>query len=417
MWYIIILSAVLYSISFFIETLCWSIVLSPIPLWYVFMRMTNVLQACYAGLLWGIAVFGSINWWLFILLYTHGDVSLVTAAVAYAVIILYCASTVAFWFSCLWWWMIAASLRFRYVGVGLLSIGYFCFIEYAILFPLGKVQGYPFMMPYVPLAKSYLFLKLCALLAWLCNGIQPAGHAWQNYIELRYLAPVLNKQVGDIYKYNPCAVGQELYRQVCHNQTMYRKGKEIIFVGAESLYPFVINNHEAITSLWCSALEKHQLLMIGSYYEYRSKLYQTVFSWDQSRIMHFYVKKHCVPFVEKIHYPWRRLECLKELFLKGRRFFARGKHCIGEQIFTVAKGRVTIIPQICSELFMKTTRGYIQHQASCSKKNVIFFFVNDSWFVCYFKRLMRNSAHFKAIWWGVDIVYIGHEGISVFETL
>ncbi|MFA6527515.1 MAG: hypothetical protein WCT20_03780 [Candidatus Babeliales bacterium] len=462
MWYIIILSAILYSGAFFIQGAEFCILLSPFPLFYGLTRARNIRCALGYGLLWGYVVFGSVSWWALVVLCRYSDAHIIGSLCLYAVAIGYFAMTVALWFGATWgwiWWCdgliknenldpglrrgdnnnvhmnntvnvrrrhhrafvitAKALIHFlneceKYVGIIGLGIGYFIFVDRWILFPLGKVEGYPFIMPYVPLAACKPFLQACALISYWCNGVETAAHQWQEQIELNYIAPVVNKNhCQQVYADKPSAVGQEIYWRLCKAQRDVDKAKTTLFVGPESAYPFVVNNDQTTISLWQSALNEHQYLLMGGYYEIKGKLYQTIFQWDKGRIMHFYVKKHCVPFVEKIHHSWRALLCAHNLFLKGLRFFSRGNYHIGCGILQVP-GRVDIIPQICSELFMKTNTKEIQTKKRASRHPVVFVFVNDSWFCVYFKRLMQLIARLKAAWWGIDVVYIGHDGLSIF---
>lgn len=417
MWYIITLSALLYSCGFFLPLSAFCIISSPIPLMYAFKKMSTIGHAMRAGILWGSIVFGSVSVWALVILYRHSDANILVSLCLYGLAVIYFSLTVALWFGLTWRWLqwskggLLWATLVRWLGAISLGIGYFVCVDRWILFPLGKCEGYPFIMPYVPLARYKVFLLACKLISCWWNGIIPASHDWQNFLVFEYIAPVVNKQHTG-HADNPSAVGQEIYWKLCKAKHTIHRGKETLFVGAESLYPFVLNKHLEMISLWRSAIDKHEHLLLGGYYEVGGRLYQTIFQWNDSRIMHFYVKKHCVAFVEKIHAPWRNMIPANNLFLKGRRFFSRGNNRIGEDIFHIP-GCADIIPQICSELFMKTTTREIEDKKQVCQHPVVIVFVNDSWFISYFKRLMELIAKLKAAWWGVDIVYVGHDKLCI----
>lgn len=424
MWYIITLSALFYSSAFFVHGAEFLMLFFPIPLAYGLSKTTRLCQAFGYGVLWGSIVFGSVSVWVLLVLCRYAGASLLSSLALYGVAISYFAFTVALWFMALWRWLqwykgsLWRAMIARWVGVVILGFGYFVCVERWILFPLGKLEGYPFIMPYVPLAGYKPFLQMCAMLGCWCSGVfVPVSHTWRQNVDLVYISPIINKQQGRlVYANNPCAVGQEIYRRLCTaKQRVNNNNKDTIFVGPESIYPFVLNNHQEQVSLWTSTLDERQHLLLGSYYEINGKLYQTVFQWDKSRIMHFYVKKHCVPFVEKIHTPWRNLLQADQLFLKGLRFFSRGKQHIGDEVLSI-DCKIDVIPQICSEIFMKTTREEIELKKCRCTFPVVFVFVNDSWFAAYFKRLMHMITQLKSAWWGVDIVYIGHDELIFFTT-
>ena len=417
MWYIITLSALLYSCGFFLPPSAFCIIFSPIPLIYAFKKMRDIGHAVMAGILWGSIVFGSISVWALMVLWRHADVNILVGLCLYGLAVGYFSLTVALWFCLTWGWLQRCkrgqlwAFFVRWLGVVSLGTGYFFCVEHWILFPLGKCEGYPFIMPYVPLARYKVFLLVCKLISCCFNGIIPASHDWQNSLAFEYLTPVVNKQHVNNAD-NPSAVGHEIYWNLCKTKHNFHKGKEILFVGAESLYPFVLNKHPEMISLWRSAIDEHEHLLLGGYYEVDGKLYQTIFQWNKSRIMHFYVKKHCVAFVEKIHAPWRNMIPANNLFLKGRRFFSQGKNRIGEDIFRIP-GCADIIPQICSELFMKTTTREIEDKKRMCQHPAVIVFVNDSWFVGYFKQLMKLIAKVKTAWWGIDIVYVSHDKLYI----
>lgn len=421
MLFIIILSALCYSGALCIAGAEFLVFVTPPLLGYGLAHASSLWAALSSGVCWGYIVYGcSCLWALHVLTaFTHAYAAV--AVLIYLCVMGYFALTVGIWCALTWLWLQRTRCwwsALRWMGVALIGFFYLICVDYWILFPLGKLEGFPFVLPYIPLASYTWFLRGCAFVSccWSGGGHTNDNHAWQRVVRIEYIAPILNKQYGVVrYAENPCAVGQEIHRALCRAKRYPHDGKETLFVTPESMYPFIMNDHQDQVELWLAALKEREHFFLGSYYQINQKLYQTIFHWHDSRIMHVYVKKHCVPFVEKIHRPWRWLQVASELFLKDCLFFSRGNHHIGCSVFDV--GGVAIIPQICSELFMKTRISEVECKRSLFRRGVVCAFINDSWFPAYFKRILRNIVQFKAAWWCIDIIYIGHEDCKVLYSV
>jgi apolipoprotein N-acyltransferase len=121
--------------------------------------------------------------------------------------------------------------------------------------------------------------------------------------------------------------------------------------------------------------------------------------------MQTYDKKHVVPFVEKIPNKWKHIAWLRGLFLQEKGEFSvakKKKH----DCFCISK-ELIIVPQMCSELFMKN--GIINKKEN-NVHAIVFFFVNDSWFVDYFKEVLKSVSRLKSIDFNLPILYISHYG-------
>jgi hypothetical protein len=90
-------------------------------------------------------------------------------------------------------------------------------------------------------------------------------------------------------------------------------------------------------------------------------------------------------------------------------------------------GKIIFIPQICSELFFTSSykdfaniANTAKLHAHCSKSSDIsaytVFFVNDSWFTGYFRKIMQNSAKLKSLLSGVPLIYVGHENLTTLRV-
>lgn len=126
--------------------------------------------------------------------------------------------------------------------------------------------------------------------------------------------------------------------------------------------------------------------------------------------MQTYDKKHCVPFTEILPEKWKTYGWVRDLFLREK-----GEFCVPDDAHQIELFKITydfcspshgygamyIMPQLCSELFWGKAR-------CADRATAIFFFVNDSWFLSYFKKLMQCGARLRGVENTMSLYYIGH---------
>jgi apolipoprotein N-acyltransferase len=239
----------------------------------------------------------------------------------------------------------------------------------------------------------------------------------QNTLVL-YLKPV--HKIGQKRYAN--LIAQKIYDELCKLELhkIQHKYKDIIVVSPETAYPFFLNKHMNHVKLWTCALPSNTHFLLGSQrleeVDSHEQVFQTVFWLHEGLIMQYYDKKHRVPFVEYVPNNWKHLTWAQNLFLRKKKGFDIScKESI--TCFYISK-ELMIVPQICSELFMKLNcnilKQYKKAKGCCQL--VVCFFVNDSWFMSYFKNILRFLSKLRALEINIPIFYISHTKAEVFSS-
>ena len=223
-------------------------------------------------------------------------------------------------------------------------------------------------------------------------------------VKLFYLKPCTSDSRKE---YSPVEVGQHIYKKLIDlNLEKYsNKYENLIVVAPETTYPFALNEHVLQLQLWNCVMPSNTYFLIGSQRSEEKNFYQTVFLIHRGRIINFYDKKHRVLFTEKLPKLWRYFSWTKSLFLKEKVEFKKRKELkdnIKNNYFNISKDLI-FIPQICSELFFR------KDNKDFKPNTIIFFFVNDSWFCNYFKKIMMNLCKLIEIETSSSIIYINHK--------
>jgi hypothetical protein len=199
--------------------------------------------------------------------------------------------------------------------------------------------------------------------------------------------------------------------------------------------------HPDVIELWSNVLPDNVHMLIGTQYAFGDKLCQSVTWLNARRIKKNYVKKHCVPFIERVPHFYRKMEFVRKFFLDDACQFSRAKKLEQQNYFEFtdnsmrannysktgnsffAQAKIIFIPQICSELFFVSSYKYFADIAKTVRRGAsgipayTVFFVNDSWFMGYFKKIMQGSAKLKALLSGVPLIYVGHEELIVLTPI
>lgn len=405
---------------FFPDYLGFCAVISFFPLFYFFVdKSRSFKQYFFVGFYWGILVFAVHFVWLLILLLEKLNSYKSFAFFAYGFAVFYFALTSTLWFVLTglicrrkffsWLNWNATKLSIFFISI----LGYFYSLENYALWFLGRVEGYPFLNPLIPLFGFKPFLRLLLYLGVGCQQID--SDRLKNF-EFIYLKPP-SRQVEQSW----IDTEDEIFKELCKLRLLERQEslKEFVIFAPESSFPFPLNRYQSAVELWSNALTSNTHMFIGSQYKSDKKLYQAVYWLNQRRIKNNYVKKHCVPFVEKIPYLYRRLKVIQNVFLGDVCQFSRGSKWQQQDCFELPvchpAGSIIFIPQICSELFFKSsykTFSRINDEYGRARPIFIVFFVNDSWFVEFFKKNLFNCAKLKSVLSGVPLIYVGHDGLK-----
>lgn len=379
------------------------------------------------GFVWGLLVFGPHFVWLAVLLATKSHAPMSLALAGYVGVTIYFALTggILFWFAGKG--AVALRAMVRYASAmrshspragyykdaaifSLIAVFYYYFIENYSLFIFGRCEGYPFLNPLIPLAEwrpvIWLVAKVGALVRWVMfSGALILNPGSPSDVRLVYMAPVSGVQDHAV------EVGQCVYHALAvRNLGVLATGsKPLIIVTPESFYPFSLNVRPEQLALWSSVIPDDAYLIVGSQMLIGRKFYQAAYLTQKGLIRNYYVKHHCMPFVEKIPKLWKRIAPLRELFLQNADEFSRGKMSLEQGLFDVGTN-IRLIPQICSEFFFTVSAHQVWQvcQAQGNNKTALLLLLNDSWFVDYFQRMLKAMATLKAAYFGIPVIYVGH---------
>jgi len=431
-WYSILLSAICYSFAFLWPSYC---------AWAIFLFLPLLIPVFFAqkpfiyGLVWGLIAYGIHFFWFFDLLHTHSEASVIGALLGYLLAICYFSLTSGLWFwsthklllfikrviseimpQKLFWRVLSCIITI--VMIIITTISYFMIIDRWILTPCGRIEGYPLVNPLIPLAHYSWFIKLCALVCSLYHnsgGVQQHGMSLNQSVSLVYLEPLVNKKKGrdKPWASNPYGVGQAIFHQLVLLDLEKYQDKPVIIVAPESAYRFALNYYPDVIDLWSTVLPKNAHLLIGSQRGEQGNLLQAVHWIHQRRIINFYVKKHRLPFVEKIPKIWRSFQWLSDLFLKDVVEFTAGKNKRQNKIFCLTPDMYAV-PTMCSEFFFaRPIEEFLNFKSRTRKSTAIFFFVNDSWFCDYFNTTLELFTRLKSAAIGLPVVYITHAKVDI----
>lgn len=420
-WWTIILSALLYGSAFHYPVwLGWAVIPALYLVFAIMSRQSGAPGWKTIGVVaaqatvWGLCAYGIVHWWVYLVIKTHGSLSIVATVGMFILFVSILATSVV-----VWWVGLLLLMRCTSSTVGRWSVFITSTVGYYFLFDRyggvigGQLVGYPLLSPLLPLASYKPFLHAVALVS-SCFG--PGHHyyasAQKDPFACTHLKPALNKR-------NEREV-EHLRDRGTHAQVIYHQLKELasnqlaVFVSPESSFPHCLDQCEELCALWGQALSHNQDLLLGA--RYRGKQggasTQAVFYIVKHRISDFYVKKHLVPFGECPH-PLFNSNKEKQFFNSQSEEWMKIDDTAGSSTLHVQGWEV--IPRICSEfLVLHGIEDYLPYRYDTTKKYCVIFFVNDSWFDAYFVHLLHLYTALRAAWIGLPVAYVGHDEVVWF---
>jgi apolipoprotein N-acyltransferase len=201
------------------------------------------------------------------------------------------------------------------------------------------------------------------------------------------------------YLTSPEVAGQRIYNKLAALK-LHKHEKQfnnLIVLAPESTFPFPLNDSNGVLDLWSYVLPKNAHFLIGSQRAEGRKLYQTVYHIQGNRITETYDKLHRTPVSENLPRFYKNKDFFTRIFLRDKRTINKGKgvgalFCIG--------GLIYIMPQICSDLLL----GPLPKIPV--ETEVIFWFVNDSWFIGPMKKWIKAITILRTTTLGIPVVYI-----------
>lgn len=182
---------------------------------------------------------------------------------------------------------------------------------------------------------------------------------------------------------NPYELGQFIKFEIM-SLIKKKPGSRIICM-PESAFPFALNKYPEIIEWWYSDLESKNIHILLGAHRRDKELFNTVYHLYQGKIINYYDKTNLMFFTEKVPNLWKKLSIFSDLFLKNSSEFSCGKR---ENVcFHIENLSVSIC--ICSDLFLQK-----KIESRC---NIIWFFMNDSWFaIRYINRLITSYINLRA---------------------
>ncbi|MBD3231183.1 hypothetical protein GF322_00820 [Candidatus Dependentiae bacterium] len=360
---------------------------------------------------WGGFTLGLHFVWLLQLLFAKSYATSLQAISIFIFIFLYTAIIGGIYFTLISFIFKLKSIFLKLLFFFLNTLFLFQFISNYSLYFLGRKEGYPFLNPIIPLARYRWFKVLYGL---FCFNFNINRHDYLKQLEdLKKIKTFYLKPCTQDFKknYTPTEVGQDIYKKLVHlNLGKYSNDyKYLLVLAPETTYPFALNEHEEQIKLWDCAMTENTIFLLGSQRRTARSLYQSVFCVRSCRINDFYDKNHCMILTEKVPKLLRPFLWSKSLFLQNALEFKKGKN--ENKCFKICNDLI-IFPKICSDFFYTTNllNKNIQHN-TYNKEQLIFIFVNDSWFMKFFKKIMKNFYYLIMVKYQKNIICITHDKI------
>ncbi len=252
---------------------------------------------------------------------------------------------------------------------------YYQLIETVSLSPfVGYQEGYPFLNPLIPLAPLFTQVQ------------QPSTQ------HIHYIQPIKST-------HNPMIDGQIIF----HHLSKQTYGDANIIVAPESFFSFPINMYPQNIALWSCVIPPQAYFVFGTQWKEGNKRYQVICCLHDTKIFFMYRKQHLIAFVECMP-PWfKKNSFLRSLFLNN------SEEC---QISSMSLDHIklnnqTVSLKLCSEFF------FIKYNSDTNGVTMVFFLINDHWFVDYFRKIIENLACVKSLWLNVPILYVGHSSCKL----
>ncbi len=402
-----------------------------IPLFYcAIMRKGNL--SFYDGFLWGMIVY-ALHWYdiaLFAHAQGHG-----IARYAVMPFLVICSA----FYAGIWFW--GASLLSITTKKPILSwIGstwlYIICMQRFSFWMLGRVQGYPFSFPLIPLAAypqtlftlSYLHPHI--LLLMLITASWGMAAAWGGYHKYRlrlavalYLPfifgffvceksepPIHYETIGYV---SPAGLSDDLLERagelaVCCNALIARHPHITHIVMPESTLKITLNMHPEIHEALAQNIVNDDLTVIlGAHRKENGCFYNSCYYIHNRLIIRGYDKSILMPFAEYIPNYWLNFAGINRIFLHNKIIMnvnrKKGDFFYGDYSLSSEAVETIFIPAICSDYYLD---WYDEPQ---KLEIPLLLLVNETWFAGNsLKQLMRLAAQYGAIARRQDIIYVAH---------
>lgn len=303
----------------------------------------------------------------------------------------------------LFWLLVHGLGRFRLLitlwhGVTHISIFLLSFpvAGYMIMFIFGGQGCYNMLSPMIPLSKIFVDSSY----EIDCNiKKSPIWHnnssALKNisFFSLKHWLP--NTTL-------PWERAQHLFHALNH----FDQSASVV-VTPESFFPFPLNYYPEMITFIAHGLKRCQMLFLASQYvQDDNKIFQAVYVITNKGIEHLYLKQHAVPFFEQMPWYLKKYKKISNIFDADQQFSYVPKNI---DFCGILHDGVRIVPRLCSDFFLVTSvidLAKLRHRYG--DRFLVVLQVNDTWFIGYMRRLLRQAACMRAWVASVNLVYVGY---------
>jgi predicted amidohydrolase len=431
--FLLTLSAVLYSVSFFWSAYCWwLIIFFPIPLLFVVM---NKSIGFWTGYFWGLMLCLFHSYGLLSGIFMLAQGLLIHRIILLVLLIMYVALPAGILF-----WMMSMLARYARIDgctIFNLILWLFCiwlffyWIDTSILWPFNEREGYCLMHPLVPLVMfpsllgilpqmgtqvlswclyglaGSIFLLLCTrtiyslllvcimCLPWVVSlGFSYFQHALEvpDWISRVAFVPIVCSAAQ-----GPQAAAQQLQQQI---RSIISKNASIdIIIMPESACAAytLLKDPSLLTLLSSSYVGRPVHIIMGSFRSDGLDYYNCVYWIYNGRVQCWFDKRHVVPFIERMPV-WCQYGWMRDLF------FAHSYEILPSHELRLPLNLaldVRLMVYICSEFFFR------QHRDDVYTNIPILCLVNDVWVpMNYVADLILLAARFKAMLWQCQVMFV-----------
>ena len=415
-----LLSAVMYVLPFFYPQLSFTLLFFLIPI--VYQSYYQGLMA-FHGLVWGIIVLTLHTSWFSFLLFFES-----TRSLRIMVILL----TIS-WFSMpsIIWFFLTERLKslfdrqdFALILSWLTTTTiYFLYITKWSLFLLGRIEGYVFFNPFIPLAHyphllwplKHLGFFACLMLLVLIQIFLVLGLV-NNGRYLLVSTFMITVLIAGGFWYVP---KQAIMTEACFIRPWWHKSKDAVFAGhrmihdvskalynndnvkvvvlPESSFPWDIDGHPYLLDALCDYPEA--FILFGGQRKIENRYTNSCFATFGGKVVFSYDKIHLMPLVERDDALFKFLS-ISNLFSDGE-YFSYPEQQQKDLLMVNGKEYQVFL---CSELYF---------EAKPIKGVPILFLGNDDWFYCdYAKKLSELFMTYFQACYNVPILYCTTGGYS-----
>lgn len=408
----IVISATLYTLSFIVRPLWWTILLFTLPLVHIRFNFLN-------GFLWGLCAFSLHASGILYATMRMQNGPWILRIIPSIIIVLYLSLHAGIWFFMVGKIKTLNLSGFLYVCVvSLLHTFFFWYTSYYCFWPLAGIYGYSFINPLLPLTQSPACLVLIRYTGMIGSlFVLFLFSTLITFFSKKFL--IIFCTIGLIYLYLPLSITEPLPDwvkliapfQIQFSSTTnsivpleYLKSfihahphKKIFITPESAFYCYDIFNKSPITALAIP----HVTCILGSFTHTQAKRYNSLYYIKNGTIRDTHHKQHALAFTESVP-AWCTIGWIEQLYDKKTFIIpAPKKHDLW-----VIDNHI-IEPYICSEFFCHPLPLH-----PLQKESTLLVCCNDSWFTGwsrYAAHLMVADAQLKGVAWNTEIIYIGYQ--------